>query len=213
MKKVIGYVGISILASLLITGTTFLVGESVVAPIPGEPGAAGTAIVSGFPIPYATLFPCCGSVGGRGGSIFLNNSYFYHPQNFVADFTIWLAISLGVLFTFSLSVLVLAAVAGLGVTLLTLLLAPLSIVRPTPAMETSVLRPMGFPYDYLTYYVTGLGAVTNSGYEFTLSPALADYALWTGIVATLIGVTVIIVRVVRAKSANSSLQPLFYSGG
>jgi len=66
---------------------------------------------------------------------------------------------------------------------------------------------MGFPYDYLTYYVTGLGGVTNSGYEFALSPALADYALWTALTAALIGVMVTILRGRHVKPANSNLRP------
>ena len=97
------------------------------ASVSGGAGGSASATVSGFPIPYATFFPCCSGSGGPGGSIFLNNTYYYHPLNFVADFTIWLAISLAVVFTLTLTTLVLAAAAGLGVTLLTLLLPPLSI--------------------------------------------------------------------------------------
>jgi len=169
----------------------------VVASIPGAHGAGETAIVSGFPIPYATFFHCCGF--GPGYSI-SSNTYYYRPPSFVADFAIWLAISLVIIFTLAFTTLALAAVAGLGATLLTLLLPPLSIVRPTPGLETAVLRPMGFPYEYLTYYVSGLGGVTFSGYQFALPPALADYALWTGVAAALIGITVKIRRGRRAEA-------------
>jgi len=207
MRRVVGYLVISILFALLITSATFSVGEFVMASVSGGAGGSASATVSGFPIPYATFFPCCSGSGGPGGSIFLNNTYYYHPLNFVADFTIWLAISLAVIFTFTLTTFVMAAAAGLGVTLFTLLLPPLSMVMPTPALETAVLRPMGFPYGYLTYYVTGLGGVTNSGYEFALSPALADYALWAGVAAALLGITVKILRGRRAKPINPDMRP------
>jgi hypothetical protein len=199
MRRAIGYVVISISVALLITGITFFVGEGVVAPVPGVAGSGGSATVSGFPVPYATEF-CCGSVNG----ISLNNTYYYHPLNFVADFALWCLISLAAIFTFTFRRFALAAVAGLVVTLLTLLLPPLSIVRPSPGMETSVLTPMGFPYEYLTYYVVGLPGVANpSGYEFALSPALADYALWTGVAAALVGITFNILRGRKAKQLNS----------
>jgi len=199
LRRAIGYVVISISVALLITGIAFFVGESVVAPVPGVAGSGGSATVSGFPVPYATEF-CCGIVNG----ISLNNTYYYQPLNFVADFALWFLISLTVIFTFTFTRFAVAAVAGFVVTLLTLLLPPLSIVRPSPGMETSVLTPMGFPYEYLTYYVVGLPGVANpSGCEFALSPALADYALWTGAAAALVGITVTTLRGRQAKQLNS----------
>lgn len=196
--RIVGYIVVSILAAVLITGVTFLVGEGVVAPVPGVAGAGGSATVSGFPIPYATEF-CCGIVNG----ISLNNTYYYRPLNFVADFALWFLISLTVIFTLTFRRFALAAVAGLVVTLLTLLLPPLSIVRPSPGMETSVLIPMGFPYEYLTYYVVGLPGVANPrGYEFAFSPALADYALWTGVAAALVGLAVAVFRRRRAQPSG-----------
>jgi hypothetical protein len=201
MRRVIGYLVISILVALLMTGTTFFVGEFVVASVPGVAGGGGSATVSGFPIPYSTFFGCCSSSGNANGYVSLNNTYYYHPLNFVADFTIWFAISLAVIFTFTLTAFVLAAAVGLGVTLLTLLLPPLSIVKPTPSSIAS-LRPMGFPYEYLTYYVVGPAFSNSSGYEFALSPALADYALWTGVAAALIGITVKILGRRRAKKTQ-----------
>ena len=90
----------------------------------------------------------------------------------------------------------------------TRLLAPFSMVAPTPAVETSVLRPMGFPYDYLTYYVSGFSpVVVNSGYQFALLPALADYALWTGVCAALIGITMKILRGRAPKALNDREFP------
>ena len=111
MRRVVGYLVISILVALLVTGTTFFVGEFVMASVSGGAGGSASATVSGFPIPYATFFPCCSGSGGPGGSIFLNNTYYYHPLSFVADFTIWLAVSLAVVFTLTLTTLVLAATA------------------------------------------------------------------------------------------------------
>ena len=209
MRRVIGYVVIAIFVALLITGATFFVGEGVEAPVPGYGAGGGgtTATVSGFPIPYVTSFPCCiGTLPFRGGYTFLNNTYYYpHPLNFVADFTIWLAISLAVVFTFSLATLMLAAVAGLGITLLTLLLPPLSIVRPGPSLEI-IMRPMGFPYEYLTYEVIYLHGA-NPRYEFAFSPALADYALWAGVACALIGIAFRILRGRHVKPLNSDSRP------
>ncbi len=201
MRRAIGYVAISIFVALLITGITIFVGEGVIAPVPGYGAGGGgtTATVSGFPIPYVTSFPCCSAIHGRVDFTLLNNTYYYyHPLNVVADFTIWLAISLAVVFTVSLTTLVLATVAGLGITLLTLLLPPLSMVRPTGGLETFV-RSMGFPYEYLTQYVIYLNVPNPSRYEFALSPALADYALWTGVAFALIGITTTVLRLRRAK--------------
>ena len=207
MRRIVGFIVISVSVALLMTVATFSVGEFVLASVSGGAGGSTSGTVSGFPIPYATFFPCCSGSGGPGGSVFFNNTYFYQPLNFVADFTIWLAISLAVAFTFTLTTFIVAAVGGLGATLLTLLLHPLSIVAPTPGLETAVLRPMGFPYEYLTYYVTGLGGVTNSGYEFALSPALADYVLWVGVAAALLGIAVKIPRGRHVKQLNPDLRP------
>jgi len=203
MRRVLGCLVVSTLVAMLITGATFFVTEGVVSSIPGTHGKSESAVDSGFPVPYAALF-CCGF--GPGYS-FSSNTTFYYPISLVADFAIWLAISLVTVFTFAFTRLVLAAVAGLGVTLLTLLLPPLSIVRPTPGLETSVLRPMGFPYSYLTYYIDEFGGVIHSGYQFAVSPALADYVFWAGVAAALIGIVVTVGRQRRSKLADSKLPP------
>jgi hypothetical protein len=65
-------------------------------------------------------------------------------------------------------------------TVASLLSAPIHLAAPTPAIETSVLRPMGFLYEYLTYYATGLGEAL-SGYQFDIIPAIADLCLWFGV--------------------------------
>ncbi len=191
------YLAIPLLSALLITGATFFVGEFVLASIPGTHGAGGSADVYGFPMPYATFFPCCGEVGQGGHSVTLDNTYYFQPLNFVLDFAVWSAISLAVVSTFTFRRFLLSATAGIGLTLATLLLQPLSIVAPTPGMETNVLTPMGFPYQYLTYYSGGFLGFTSSGYTFDLSPALADYALWTGVVLGILGITSTIIRMKR----------------
>lgn len=200
MKRVLRYLAISVLAAALITGATFLVGESVVAPIPGSHGAAGSADVYGFPIPYSTFFPCCSQVGGAGYHVSLDNTYFWNPVGLLVDFAIWLAISLAAVPSLTVRKLLVAAAVGAGATIATLLLGPLSIVAPSAGLETSVLKPMGFPYEYLVYYVTSLPGTKNpSGYEFYLSPALADFALWTGIVLATAGVAFKAVTIMRTR--------------
>ena len=76
---------IALISAAVVTGATFFVGEFVVASVPGVPGAGGSADVYGFPIPYVTFFPCCGSVGGPGYSISLDNTYFFHPLALLTD--------------------------------------------------------------------------------------------------------------------------------
>jgi len=204
MRNIFTCLVVAVFVALSITAASFSIGEFVTASPSGGAGLGQSGTVSGFPIPYATFIPCC------SGSSYVNynDTYFYQPLNFVADFSIWLAISVAVAFTFTLTTFALAAGAGIGVTLLTLLLAPFSMVAPTPAVETSVLRPMGFPYDYLTYYVSGFSpVVVNSGYQFALLPALADYALWTGVCAALIGITMKILRGRAPKALNDREFP------
>jgi len=175
--------------ALLITGATFFVTEFPNASVPGAPGASGGALVRGFPLPYLTIF-CCGIVDG----IVLSNASYFHESSLLADFAIWLAVSLVGVLTLSVRRLLVAATAGVGLTLLTLLLRPLSSVAPGYGMETDILRPMGFPYEYLTYSAGGLLGATTSSYDFNLSAALADYALWTGVGLALAGIVVAIIR-------------------
>jgi len=119
----------------------------------------------------------------------MNNSYFLHPMSLVADFGIWLAISFGCVYAFSIRRLLLSAASGMVITLGTLLLAPLALVMPTPASEAT-LNPMGFPYEFLTYYTVGFGSTSWSGYEFNLAPAIGDLVLWAGIVMAVIGLAI-----------------------
>ncbi len=189
LRRVVGYLIVSVLVALLITGATFFVTEFPNASVPGVPGASGGALVRGFPLPYLTIF-CCGIVDG----IDLSNASYLHESNLAADFAIWLVVSMVGVLTFSVRRLLVAATAEVGLTLFTLLLRPLSLVAPGYGMETDILRPMGFPYEYVTYYVGGLLGATTSGYDFNLSAALADYALWTGIALALAGIVVTIIR-------------------
>jgi hypothetical protein len=190
------------------TGATYFVGEFVVASVPGGHGLAGSADVYGFPIPFVTFFPCCGGGGGPGYSVSLDNTSFYHPLNFVEDLALWLTISIAIASVFTIRRFALAVAAGTVLTLATLLLGPLSIVAPTPGMETGVLRPMGFPYEYLTYYAGGLLGFYSSGYDFTLSAAIADYALWTGVAFAIIGTTLAWIRGMRSNPTNPNLMGL-----
>ena len=194
---------IALLASVLATGASFFVGEFVLASVPGGHGAGGSAEVYGFPLPYATFFPCCGAVGGAGYSVTLDNTYYYHPLSFAVDVAIWFVISVAVVSTFSIRRLLLGAAGGAGLTLATLFLGPLAAVAPTPGMETAVLTPMGFPHQYLTYYAGGFLGNVSSGYEFALSPALADYALWSGIAMALFGIAFALARFRSFRTAVS----------
>ena len=162
----------------LVTGATYFVSEGVLAPLAN--GGGGSASALGFPLPYFTFFGCCIAYGPP--PTLLDNTYFFHPLGFLVDVLIWTAISFAVVSALTFRKLMIALSAGFGATLLSLLSPPLSLVAPTPGLETDVLTPMGFPYEYFTYYVTGLPGVSpSSGYEFSLLPAVADFALWFGI--------------------------------
>jgi hypothetical protein len=186
MKSAFGRVIIAILLALLITEGTFLVGEFVMASPRGGNGGSQSGYVYGFPVPYATFIPCCSASGGPDGFVLYNNTYFFQPINIGEDFSIWLVISLAVVLTATPMAIALGAAAGLGITLLSLAFPPISMVMPTPAH--GVLIPMGFPYDYLVYYVAGFLGSSQSGYDFYLSPAIADFGLWTGAAAAIFGI-------------------------
>ena len=181
----------AVLTAIVATGATFLITEPVVAPVPGGHGAEGSALVYGFPLPYSTSFCCMGGAGaGYGYSFGTNDSYFLNPIGLVADLGIWLAISIGCIYAFTIRKLLLSSVSGLAIALGTLLLSPLAIVAPTPAMEAT-LNPMGFPYAFLTHNTAGLGSVSWSGYEFSLAAAIGDSVLWAGIVMAVIGLAIL----------------------
>ena len=178
----------SSLAALLATGISVFVTEGVLASLGSNGG--GSATVMGFPLPFITFFGCCLSFGPP--PVTFDNSYFFHPLSFVADYVLWLGISYVIISTFSLKKLLLSSVGGLGVTISTLILSPLSLVAPTASNE-AIITPMGFPYEYLTRYVIEFPfGLPSSGYEFSLGPALADFSLWFGIVFSLLAITNIV---------------------
>jgi hypothetical protein len=197
----------SSLAALLVTAISVFVTEGVLASL-GSNGA-GTATVMGFPLPFITFFGCCFSFGPP--PVTLDNTYFFHPLSFVADYALWLAPSYVIISTFSLKKLLLASVGGLGVTISTLILSPLSLVAPT-ASDEAIISPMGFPYEYLTRYVIEFPlGLASSGYEFSLGPALADFSLWFGIVFSLLAITSIISIKIHKSSppiGNNESNPI-----
>ena len=119
----------------------------------------------------------------------MNNSYYLSPVGLVADICIWLAISFGCIYAFTIRRFMLSVASGLAITLGTLLLYPLAVVAPTAASDAT-LNPMGFPYGFLTYYTAGFGGVSSSGYLFDPGPAIADFLLWAGIVMAVIGIVI-----------------------
>lgn len=208
-RRSVGFVLLlATITAILATSATFLVTEFVVAPVPGASGVWSSASVHGFPLPYSTSF-CCGSGAGPGYSFSfgMNNSYFLDPVGLVADICVWLAISFGCIYAFTIRRFALSAVAGLAITLGTLLLSPLAIVAPTPALEATI-NPMGFPYGFLTYYTAGLGGVSSSGYEFSLGPAIADSLLWAGIVMAFIGMAILWARIRQRRLRTKQLLVL-----
>jgi hypothetical protein len=193
MNRVVRNLIIPAFAALLLTGATFLVTEDTSAQVPGSNGAFSGATARGFPMPYLLTF-CCGIANGVD---LLPSRSFYNDANLVSDLAVWLTISLSCTLVFSGRRLLIAASVGAAFTLATLVLRPLSSVSPGYGAETEALRPMGFPYEYLTYYRTGLPGATFSGYEFNLSAVLADYALWTGI--ALVGLGIIAATTMRRR--------------
>jgi hypothetical protein len=168
MRRAIRYLIISALAALILTGATFFVSEDVLARVPGDSHDSWAgATVQGFPIPYLTTF-CCSIADG----IYLFNASYYSGSNLAADLGIWFLISVAAVSTFVLRRFVAAAALGAGVTLLTLLARPISFVAPGYGAETHVLRPMGFPYEFLTYYETGLPGLPTAATSSITKPPL-----------------------------------------
>lgn len=151
--------------------------ENPEASVPGSHGAYGGAVSRGFPVPYSLTF-CCGMANGVD---LLPTRTFYYGSGLLLDLGVWLIISLACSAVFSRRTFLAGLAAGGAVTVLTLLVRPISSVVPGYGAETEALRPMGFPYEFLTYYRTGLGLVTFSRYEFNPSAVAADYLLWAGI--------------------------------
>jgi hypothetical protein len=209
VRTFIRYLVIPIVAALLITGATYFVGDVVLASIPGAHGGVASAQVYGFPIPFVTFFPFHGTITGPGYFVSLDLTYIYHPLSFVADLAIWLAISLAVVSTFSIRRLILAVPAGFVLTLVALLQSPLWFASQAPGLQTNVLGPSGFSYEYLAYTVNGPpGLNILSNYGLVLSPVLADYALWTGVALAVVGIALTLVAKFRSKSLDIDPRPL-----
>ncbi len=184
--RVVLYVVYSLIAAPLITGATFFVTE------------AGYHSLSGFPLPFSTFYPCCSGYGDAATGVMVNynNTYVYNIPNFVVDVAAWFALSVAVLLTVSkrrfLTRLSAAGAGGIGVTLVTWFVPPLSI-SAWASPETEQF-PMGFPYAYVAHYFSYAftldGVTTSSGYIYSASAALADFALWTLVLFVAIEVTV-----------------------
>jgi hypothetical protein len=169
MRLTLRYPVIPIFVGLVITGTSYFV---------AEPAARGA--VGGFPLPYVMFHSCCSPE-------WKTLSLVYDAPNLVADVVMWMAISLAVIATFTIRRFIIGAAAGAGITLLSLLLPPLSIIAPLPA-SVAFLKPMGFPFEYLTYYTTVISPSSPSGYIFYFPAGLADFVLWAGIAIGIIGI-------------------------
>jgi hypothetical protein len=145
--------------------------------------ATGTAIVHGFPIPYAAYFPANES------------SYLFYPLNFAGDFSVCFAIVLLVKSAFTVRRLIVASICGLAVTAFTLLLPSLAMATPENLPVVCSGAPMGFPFEYLFRLdCTPFGGVS---YEFSPLSAAVDYGLWLGVVFSAIGLFFFLVASIR----------------
>ena len=125
--------------------------------------AVGTAVVHGFPIPYAAYFPTNES------------SYLFYPLNFGGDYLICSAVAFLVMAAFTVRRLILASISGLAVTALTLLLPSLALATPENLPLECSGTPMGFPFEYLFR----LECFTSGAVSYQFSPlsAVVDYVL------------------------------------
>lgn len=177
------------LAAPVLTGVTFFVTEDAAAVVPGSHGViASPAVTRGFPVPYSVTF-CCGIANGVN---LLPTRTFYYQLGLLADLAVWITVSLSCAAVLGRRRLAVGAAAGCAITLLTLLLRPVSSVAPGYGAETEILRPMGFPYEFLTYYKGGLPSASFSGYQFNLSALVADYALWAGVALAVMGLALVL---------------------
>jgi hypothetical protein len=154
-------------ASLAITASSYFVTvEGVHLWLP-RIDAAGTAIVHGFPIPYAVYFPTNES------------SYLFYPLNFGSDFLICFGVALLVMSGFTVRRLILASISGLAVTVPTLFLPSLALATPENQPLECSGTPMGFPFEYLFRLECFTSGVVS--YQFSLLSAVVDYVLWSGV--------------------------------
>jgi hypothetical protein len=159
-------------SSLISAGSYFATVQGVHHWLP-RIGAIGTAVVSGFPIPYAAYFPANES------------SHLFYPVNLVGDFAIWFAIAFLVTSAFSLRRLLLASLAGLALTALTLLLPSLAMATPEDIPVVCSGAPMGFPFEYL--FRLNCSPLSGVSYEFNALSAALDFGLWLGVAFSAIG--------------------------
>jgi hypothetical protein len=162
-------------ASLLISVLSYFMTDEFIRIWLPRIDAYGSAVVHGFPIPYFAYYPTNEA------------SHLYYPLNFAGDFSIWFAVSLLVISTFTVWRLILASVCGAGVTAMSLFLSPLALSAPNIDGMESSSTSMGFPFEYLIRVQGGFGLTQSVTYSFSLVRAVADYLLWLGIAFAFIG--------------------------
>jgi hypothetical protein len=183
MAHVQKHVLIASAASLVISAASYFVMVKGVHLWLPRIDAMGTAVVHGFPIPYAAYFPTNES------------SYLFYPLNFLGDFSICFAIALLVMSAFTVERLIVASFCGLAVTALTLLMPSLASATPENLPVACSGTPMGFPFEYVFRLdCTPFGGVS---YHFSPLSAAVDYGLWLGVTFSAIGLFLFLVASIR----------------
>ena len=144
-------------------------------------------LVRGFPVPYLTFNGCEFYICEFDGSQVRPIPSFY-IQYALADFAIWLVIAIGILLMLSSMntrkrssiFLGVGLASGLGITLLSVLLRPLSLYTPIVGMESYVNYMGGFPLEYFeraTIFLLSQNPPTIS--YFTTINFVTDCVLWS----------------------------------
>lgn len=156
-------------------------------------------LVRGFPIPYVTYNQCNSPSCDFQGLVF-NPLTGFHVLYALANFGVWFIISTGILLFVSsirgkrMEILAsIGAVSGIGITLLTFFLQPISLAYPMFSMEFSLTYIGGSPWEYFTKGTFELPlAPPLTGSSFSTMNFVADFTLWSLVILSLIGFSALV---------------------
>lgn len=170
------------------------------------------SLVRGFPIPYVTYNQCNSPSCDFQGLVF-NPLTGFHVLYAFANFGVWFVISTGILLFVSsvrgkrTEILAsIGAVSGLGITLLTFFLQPISLAYPMFSTEFFLSHVGGFPWEYFTKGTFELPlSPPLTGSSFSTMNFVADYALWSLVILSLIGFSALVFsRVPHSRDSHTN---------
>ncbi len=159
-----------------------------------QAGVGPTYIMRGFPIPILNFNGCDFYICSFDGSVIHPLPAFYFLYA-LADYAIWFAIALGILFAIPCMKTRrraglfsgVSVVAGSSVTLLSLLVPPLPFYYPTVGRESILYYVGGFPVPYYERIGIRLLIRPNTSSAFFTTNFLTDLVFWILVSLAVIG--------------------------